>query len=213
MSIVKICGVRDEEIAIVAAESGADYLGFMFAPSKRQISATEVAGIISRIREAGFATRAVGVFVDPTLEAVLDTIAVSGIDLVQLSGDESTGLAEKFPVDVIKAIPAGAQDEETGILQRAMEWKRARHVMLDANDPSARGGTGKRANWALAAIITRHIPIILAGGLDPETVGTAIREVRPFGVDVSSGVETGGQKDAEKIRRFVFNAREAFAQI
>lgn len=212
MSIVKICGIRDAELALVAAESGADYLGFMFAPSQRQVSAGVVAGIMERVREAGHATQAVGVFVDPTLDDLLDTIAVSGIDLVQLSGDESPRLAEELPVEVIKAIPAGAQDEATEIIRRASEWSSARHVMLDANEATARGGTGKRANWELAATLTRHIPVILAGGLDPEHVAGAIAKVRPMGVDVSSGVETDGRKDSKKIRRFIDNAKDAFAR-
>lgn len=213
MSIVKICGIRDAELAIVAADSGADYLGFMFAPSKRQISPIDAAAIISRVKDAGYSAQAVGVFVDPTVDELLAAIDISGIDLVQLSGEETPQFTDDVPVDVIKAIPAGSQDTESDILDRVRSWKRARHVMLDANDASGRGGTGKRANWDLAASITRHIPLILAGGLDPDVVAEAIAMVRPIGVDVSSGVEINGAKDADKIRRFIGNAKDAFARL
>jgi phosphoribosylanthranilate isomerase len=140
-------------------------------------------------------------------------IEISGIELVQLSGDESPGLMRHIPIPVIKAFPAGVDDDALELRDLASKWAEAQHIMLDASDPNARGGTGKRANWLLASTLTQHIPIVLAGGLDPDNIDEAIRSVKPFGVDVSSGVETNGLKDPEKIDLFIRNAREAFEAV
>jgi phosphoribosylanthranilate isomerase len=197
----------------VAAEHGADLLGFIFAPSRRQVTAEGVARIIADVRSSGHPTRAVGVFVDPDPVQLVKDIEISGIELVQLSGDESPGLMRHIPVPVIKAFPAGVDDDALELRDLASKWAEAQHIMLDASDPNARGGTGKRANWLLASTLTQHIPIVLAGGLDPDNIDEAIRSVKPFGVDVSSGVETNGLKDPEKIDLFIRNAREAFEAV
>ena len=213
MNTIKICGLRDSRNAIVASRSGADRLGFIFAPSRRQVTALDVASILRDVREAGYATPAVGVFVDPDPVQLLSDIEISGIDYVQLSGEESPEILEQIPIPVIKVLPAGELDTVDAMLKLFESWSGAKHIMLDASDPNARGGTGKRANWELATELARHIPLVLAGGLDPDNVGEAIAAVGPFGVDVSTGVETDGVKDPEKIERFVANARLALARL
>lgn len=209
--VIKICGFRDSVNAIVAARAGADLLGFIFAPSRRQVTAAEVASIMRDVRAAGFTTPAVGVFVDPDPVQLRSDIEISGIDYVQLSGDESPEILAQISLPVIKVLPAGNDDDLDTMLALTESWRGARHIMLDASIPGVRGGTGKRANWELAHALTQHIPVVLAGGLDPDNVAEAIAAVDPFGLDLSTGVETDGVKDPEKIERFIANARKAFA--
>ena len=213
MSVIKICGLRTVEAAVVAAEAGADYLGFIFAPSKRQVSASEVGHIIAGVRAAGFDTPTVGVFVEPDRVKLQHDIAISGIDLVQLSGDESPDDYRDVEIPLIRALAAGAQGDAAALSSRFDQWAFALHCMLDAHDPSARGGTGKLANWPLCTELAAQRKIILAGGLHPENVQEAIATVRPYGVDVASGVETDGVKDENKIRAFIANARTGFAAL
>jgi phosphoribosylanthranilate isomerase len=207
MTVVKICGLRDARSAITAAANGADYLGFIFAPSKRQVGAEHVAGILRAVRAEGHSTPAVGVFVDPDPQQLRDAVRTSGIDLVQFSGEESPETIDQIGVPVIKAIPAGTDDTEEELAGLILQWSRAAMFLLDAKDPTARGGTGKRANWDLAKKIAASTPILLAGGLDPDNVADAIAQVRPHGVDVASGVETDGIKDQEKIVQFIRRAK------
>jgi phosphoribosylanthranilate isomerase len=210
VSVVKICGLRDAQSAIVAARSGADLLGFIFAPSRRQVGAELVAAIISEVRAAGFTTPAVGVFVDPDPAELAGAIAVSGIDVVQLSGEESPDVLGQIDRPVIKGIPAGDTDSTEAIMALVDQWSGVQAILLDASDPHARGGTGKRANWDLAAAIARETNVLLAGGLDSGNVSEAVASVQPYGVDVSTGVETDGVKDPAKIGQFIAAARQAF---
>jgi phosphoribosylanthranilate isomerase len=170
----------------------------------------EVAAIITEVRAAGFITPAVGVFVDPDPDELSEAITMSGIDIVQLSGEESPRILDRVERPVIKAFPAGATDSVKALQSRIRDWQDVHAIHLDANDPASRGGTGKLANWVLAREIARDTNILLAGGLDPENVAEAIMTVRPHGVDVSSGVETDGVKSHSKIERFIASARAAF---
>jgi phosphoribosylanthranilate isomerase len=211
--MVKICGLRTAEAAIVAAAAGADLLGFIFAPSKRQVTASDVAGILAAVRTAGYATPAVGVFVDPGIVQLKRDIAVSGIDMVQLSGEESPDVYAGAAIPIIKAFPAGSQQDSAMLEQQCARWPHASHFLVDAHDPNLRGGTGKLANWDVCRQLAAQRNILLAGGLHPGNVRDAIATVRPFGVDVASGVETDGVKVPGKIREFIANARAAFAQV
>jgi phosphoribosylanthranilate isomerase len=186
-------------------------LGFIFAPSRRQVRAEEVAAIIAEVRAEGFTTPAVGVFVDPDPADLVASIAVSGIDVVQLSGEESPEILAQIDRPVIKAIPAGDSDTAEAILSEVGRWHGVQSILIEASDPVLRGGTGKRSNWKVAAAIARDANVLLAGGLDPGNVSEAIATVRPYGVDVSSGVETDGIKDAAKIEQFIAAARVAFS--
>ena len=206
MTLVKICGLRTAEHARAAAEAGADFVGLIFAPARRQVSVTDAAAIARAARSAGPA-RVVGVFVDEAPERILEIAAECELDAVQLSGDEPAASASELAGRILlKAVRLGQAAAEA-------EWLAADlpgvHLLVDAHVPGAYGGAGVLADWERAAQLARRRPIVLAGGLTPENVGAAIRQVRPWCVDVSSGVETGGAKDIAKIRAFVRAARLA----
>lgn len=197
---VKICGVTSEEDALLAVAMGADAVGFIFAPSPRQMSPTAVREIARRLPPE-IAT--VGVFRDELPRRVVEIVNRTGLKAAQLHGNESRDdcgyVSERVPV-VIKAFSAG--DER---LQRAGEYG-ADVILLDGHSP----GSGKVFDWRLAEGAPRGRPLVLAGGLDPSNVSDAVRLVRPWGVDVASGVESEpGRKDASKMRAFVQAARAA----
>lgn len=215
MSLVKICGMRDLNAADVAARHGASMIGFVFVPVRREVSRDIARQIISQIR-AGH-TRppaAVGLFVNETAETINATIQETGLDLVQLHGDESPGLASQINVPVIKALRLESGTDRNAVrstVQRYLETCAAVH--LDSHVPGQWGGTGVVGDWELASELAGDYPVILAGGLSPENVSSAIQTVRPAVVDVSSGVETDGDKDTEKIVTFLDTARQASQQV
>jgi phosphoribosylanthranilate isomerase len=208
MTVVKICGLRTLEHALAALEAGADLLGFIFAPARRQVSPAEVAAIGAALRATGRGAdvRMVGVFVNETPARMTAIADQCGLAMLQLSGDEDTGVLRELPPDrpVVKALRLAGAPAEQGWL-RATEAR----LLVDAHVPGAYGGAGIMADWERAAELNRQRPIMLAGGLSPANVGAAIEQVSPWGVDVSSGVETHGHKDSEKIRAFVAAARAA----
>ncbi|MEI7642799.1 MAG: phosphoribosylanthranilate isomerase [Chloroflexales bacterium] len=202
--IIKICGLRTLEHALVAAEAGADLIGLVFAPSRRQVSLAEARAIAAAVRGLPAPRpQIVGLFVNtPAFEinAVADSV---GLDLVQLSGDESLVDAAGITRQIIKSIRMDGSAREAAWISAGAR------LLVDAHVPGAYGGTGARADWPQAAGLARCAPLILAGGLDPMNVAEAIAQVRPQGVDVSSGVEEGGVKRAALIRAFVAAARTA----
>lgn len=215
-NLIKICGLRDPEHAVAAAEAGADLLGFIFAPSRRLVDAATARACIEAARAVKRATPvlAVGVFVDAELSDLARTADASGLDLFQLSGRESVAYLEALPLPAIKAFqPGPAADAATvldGMRPYFVPGKGAAAALVDGYHPSAKGGTGIRADWQLAAAVSACRPFLLAGGLDSECVGEAISTVCPLGVDVSGGVESDGVKDSRLIAEFVLRAREAF---
>jgi phosphoribosylanthranilate isomerase len=199
---VKICGITRADDALAAARLGADALGFNFWPrSKRYLPPSEARAIVRRL--PSFVT-AVGVFVDPTREDVLRAVEQAGIGVAQLHGDEPPALCAALPVPVLKGIRL---DGPRSLAQLASYEVQA--FLLDA--PSAGyGGSGSTCDWSLAAEIARELPVVLAGGLTPENVSEAVRAVRPWAVDVASGVESApGVKDPERMRLFLERAKEA----
>jgi phosphoribosylanthranilate isomerase len=194
---VKICGVTRWEDADLAIRLGADAIGFvLWDRSARYIAAAEAASIAARLPP--FVTR-VGVVVDIPAMQVADLARVAGLDAVQLHGDEPvaayTGVAHRL----IKAVSLEQEED----VARALALPADVTILVDAADRTRRGGTGQRANWAYAAELARVRPIVLAGGLTAETVGEAIDRVRPWAVDVSSGVEDApGVKSARRLERF-----------
>jgi phosphoribosylanthranilate isomerase len=199
---VKICGVTRVEDALAAVRLGADALGFNFWPrSKRYLPPAEARAIVRRLPP--FVT-AVGVFVDPSRDEVLRALGESGVGAVQLHGDEPPALCASLPVPVLK----GIRLEGPRSLPQLASYE-VQGFLLDA--PSAGyGGSGTTCDWTLAAEVARELPVILAGGLGPENVADAIRAVRPWAVDVASGVESApGVKDAARMRLFLERAKEA----
>lgn len=200
---VKICGITNLEDALAAIDAGADALGFVFHPrSPRHVFPEQASAIIRRLPPF---IQAVGLFVDEPLEMVNETADLCGLDLVQLHGDEPPGYCDAVTRRVIKAFRV----KEITCLEPMQDY-RVSACLLDAWSPTAHGGTGRTFNWEVAACAARSYRIILAGGLTPENVAEAVRQVRPYGVDVSSGVESSpGRKDAERVREFINRAKEA----
>ena len=192
---VKICGIRRREDAALAVALGASALGFVMWPrSPRAVTPDEARDIISGL--PAFVT-AVGVFVNQPEEYVFDTVVRARLTAIQLHGDEDASQFAHSPVPVIKALPVGPAFTMAAIDDLSPEVT----ALLDAHDPVRRGGTGRPIEWTVAAAAARRRPIILSGGLTPDNVERAIREVRPYAVDVSSGVETApGIKDESKLR-------------
>ncbi len=192
---VKVCGVRRLEDAVLAAELGASAIGFIFWPeSARFIDPFRARPIVAALPP--FVT-AVGVFVDQPEEYVAGVAGLVKLGAVQLHGQEAPSFYERLRYRVIKSVPVAegfAPASVDAIPARAM-------VLLDAHDPVRRGGTGRRIDWARAAAAARRRPVILSGGLTPENIAGAVAAVRPYALDVSSGVEASpGVKDHGKLR-------------
>ena len=205
---IKICGITREEDAWAAIEAGADALGFVFVPGTPRFIEPGRAAAITRSLPP-FVSR-VGLFVNADPEHIRATVAEARLDTVQLHGDEppEVGLSLLGLVRVIQAFRVQGPE----MLQRLPDYRKSADAwLLDAYVPGTAGGTGARFDWNLA-VQARELghPLILAGGLKPENIAEAVRQVRPFAVDVSSGVESSpGQKDAEKIRELIRSARLA----
>ena len=197
---VKICGITSEDDALLAVALGADALGFVFAPSPRQVTASRVYDITRRLPPE---ILTVGVFRDELPDRVIDITQRAGLKAAQLHGRESRNQVEqvnKYVHWVIKSVEAGsAAAMHADNLGTDM-------VLVDASEP----GSGKLFDWSLLADMPEVPRLMLAGGLNPENVGLAIETVRPWGVDVSSGVEAEpGRKDPIKLRAFIKNAKDA----
>lgn len=202
---IKICGITSLVDALMAVETGADALGFVFyEPSPRYVTLDDARQIIRRLPP--FVAK-VGVLVNATEAAVRRAADECGLDCLQFHGDEPPEFCRRFePRKLIKAFRIQDADSLAALPAYATDaW------LLDSCVPGAPGGTGARFNWDLALAAKAHgVPIILAGGLGPENVAEAVQRVRPYGVDVSSGVESApGRKDPAKVREFIARARAA----
>ncbi|MEK6713465.1 MAG: phosphoribosylanthranilate isomerase [Nitrospirota bacterium] len=199
---VKICGITNLEDAQAAAEAGADALGFVFYPdSPRFIDPGNARAIIAKLPV--FIT-SVGVFVDESEDLIRRIIREGGIQILQFHGSESPVLCTRFREKVIKAIRI--KDEES---ISEMQMYDVDTFLLDTYLDCAKGGTGKTFNWKYAEMAKGNGRIILSGGLNPSNIGDAVRTLKPYGVDVSSGVEISpGKKDHVKIREFVREAKK-----
>ena len=200
---IKICGITCLEDALVAIDAGADALGFVFFPkSPRHVFPEQAAAIIRRLPPF---VQTVGLFVDEDPETINRTADQCGLDIVQLHGGESPAFCDSVRRRVIKVFRV----KDMASLD-PMGGYRVSAFLLDAWSPAAHGGTGQTFNWEIAAHAAEAGRIILAGGLTPDNVAGAVRQVRPYGVDVSSGVEAApGQKDPAKVREFIRNAKDA----
>ncbi len=198
---VKICGLRDAESAAVAVAAGVDMLGVILCPSRRRVTLERAAQIL---REAGDGVLKVGVFVDPTIEEVQEAIETAGLDFVQLNGSESAAFCAEVGSTAMKSFKATA----AGMRPDPADYPDG-PIHLDA--PGTTGGAGVPWDYSLASEIAAERRVMLAGGLNLENVAAAIASVRPWAVDVISGVETDGEEDPDKIRAFIANARQARA--
>ena len=221
MTWVKICGTTNLTDAEISVEAGADALGFIFAPSARSISVETAAGIVAAV---GNRVETIGVFVNEAPDRVAEIARQVGLSGVQLHGDEpATGWPEftrkSGKLKVIKAFSANGlppiAELIAQVLPAASTWLDA--VLLDSGSSQQRGGTGVPFDWErtrpLAAAIRNKLPLIVAGGLNPQNVSRAIELFEPWGVDVVSGVEREpGKKDEAKVREFVSAARAQAAK-
>jgi phosphoribosylanthranilate isomerase len=201
---VKICGVTNVADALAAAEAGADMIGLMFYEQSPRHITLATAVEISRVLSP-FVLR-VGVFVNPQEALVTRAIGECNLSLLQFHGDETSEFCTQFGLMSMKAIRV--RDEES---LKQLENFQTDAFLLDAHSKSGLGGTGEKFNWDLAIEAQKFDkPIFLAGGLTPENVAEAVRKVRPFAVDVSSGVEIApGKKDHAKVKAFIQAAKSA----
>ena len=197
MTKVKICGLSTKEAVKTAVSAGADYIGFVFAPSKRHVTveqATELAKFIpSHIQK-------VGVFVSPSRADLLEAIEKVGLDLVQVHGQVVDKLFENLPCGSIQAVQIGEGEHVPN--------SQADYLLFDA--PVA--GSGQIFDWGRLDTTELAQPFFIAGGLNEDNVEEAIQHFTPYAVDVSSGVETDGQKDHEKIRRFIERVKNGISR-
>ncbi|HSH73062.1 MAG TPA: phosphoribosylanthranilate isomerase [Methylophilaceae bacterium] len=195
---VKICGITRVEDALSAVAQGADAIGLVFyAKSPRNVSLEQAAEIVASL--PAFVS-AVGLFVDSEPEQIRLTLSKVRLDLLQFHGDETPAQCRQYAVPYMKAIRVQA---DTNLLQYALDYHDAKAMLLDTYTEGAAGGTGQVFDWTLIPK-NMSLPIVLAGGLNAENVSAAIRQVQPYAVDVSGGVEiTKGIKDADKIAAFM----------
>ena len=211
MTIVKICGTTNLEDALAAVEAGADLLGFILYPkSPRYVAPAMVAEIVAGVRAAVPAPpRFVGVFVNAPPDEVLAVLAQTGLDLAQLHGDEPAAALRTLQGRGFKAVRPTGREDALALAEAYTALGAGPDLLIDAYDPHAYGGTGQRADWTAAAAVAQRVPhLLLAGGLTPENVAAAVEAVKPWGVDVASGVEASpGRKDHAKVRAFVAAAK------
>ncbi len=204
---VKICGIRDAAMARAAAGAGADAVGLVFhSPSPRFVAPDDAAGIARALPPF---VQAIGLFVNASEAAVRDVLAVVPLAGLQFHGDEEPGFCDRFGLPWVRGVRVGPGVD---LVEWARRFPRARGLLLDAQVPGQFGGTGTAFDWSLVPP-DLDLPVILSGGLDARNVGQAIRTVRPWAVDVSSGVErTRGVKDAARIEEFLRSVRDADAR-
>ena len=241
MTRVKICGVRDPETAREAVKAGADFIGILFAESRRRVTPQECYEIIEAVREtrrspevariegpgrdevlgaswfgawneaiddalARWRPLIVGVFADQEVADANEIAEAAGLEIIQLSGGEDEDFVRRVHPPVLQAIHVHPETTADDVLEKARPGVAA-GIMLDTGTAEARGGTGAMFDWEVAAEVGRRLPLMLAGGLSPDNVAEAVAAVDPWAVDVSSGVETDGVKDIDKVRAFIRAAK------
>jgi phosphoribosylanthranilate isomerase len=208
---VKICGLTDAAHALAAAEAGADYLGLVFAPSQRQLNRGRAKEIADSIQRLGIRPRLVGVFVNSDPGEINSIADFCQLDLIQLSGKESWIDCLKIKRPIIKALHITPASQTAEILEEIEKGyglipREQITFLLDTHSDEG-GGSGITFDWKIAREVSARIPIVVAGGLNPQNIDLMIQTVAPWGVDVSSGVETLGKKDINKIREFILKAK------
>jgi phosphoribosylanthranilate isomerase len=202
---IKVCGITRVSDARHAVEQGATALGFVLWPkSPRAVTVDRAAEIIGELPSH---VMTVGVFVNEPIDSIRRAAERARLTAVQLHGDEPPAYADALDWPVIRAVSVEEID------RAADTWSAKTALLVDNIDPVRRGGTGGAVDWTRAADVAKTRRVVLAGGLTPENVATVIRAVHPFGVDVSSGVESApGLKDLDKVALFISNARLAFKE-
>lgn len=212
MTIVKICGVTSAGDAVRVAGLGADIIGLVFAHSRRQVDVQQAVDIVRCIKQLPHRPAVAGVFVNEPAQAVNDTAVYCGLDLVQLSGDEGWDYCRALNTPFINVIHVTQAGNLAQVVRDIEAGYQAVHnrpfiCMLDCKNDGAYGGGGRSFDWDIAAGACARFPLMVAGGLSPANVRQLIRRAGPAGVDVSTGVESAGRKDMEKVRDFVRSVR------
>ncbi len=205
MIYIKVCGITSLQGAVNVCNAGVNAIGFIFAKSPRRITPDCAREIIARIPPY---IQTVGVFVNEQPEAISEIIRYCGIDIAQLHGEEPVSVCNALSPRVMKAARVKSSED---LKQLHIFDGNVRGILLDSFSEKGYGGTGKIFDWAIAVEAVRQFqsPVVLAGGLSPDNIVDAILQVKPYGVDVSSGVELEpGKKDIEKVKLFVSRVRE-----
>ena len=216
MTRVKICGLLEPAQAVAVAAAGADYIGLILAPSRRRVTPAQAGEIVAAVRQTGARPQTVGVFVNEAVGTVNRLAAEIGLDRVQISGDEDDAYCRQITAPLIRVVHVKPGQTAADVAARVAAGVLALPGvdllwLLDTGGTGAYGGSGKRFDRRAAFEAARDASVLVAGGLTPENVASVVREVRPYGVDVSSGVETGGVKDMAKIKAFIEAVRQADA--
>lgn len=205
---VKICGLIEVEHTVRAGKAGADFIGMVFAESKRKVTVELATRLVDSVQDIDPRPEAVGVFRNATANEV-NTIAYEcKLDRVQLCGQESIEYCRDIAFPIIKVIHVSPQSKVDFILAQVDKWYQAMKgqrflCLLDTVVDGRYGGTGVTFDWQIAKEVCASFPVMVAGGLTPDNVTQLVREVNPWGVDVASGVETNGRKDNIKIEAFI----------
>ena len=201
---VKICGITRSEDLEIAVRAGADALGFVFAErSKRRIDTEQARELVRKV--PAFVSR-VGLFMDQDADRVARVLDRVPLTLLQFHGNEDADFCRQFGLPYMKAV---AMDSDQAVAEAARKYPDAAALLLDSHEVGGLGGTGRTFDWSL--VVAAPLPLVLAGGLTPENVRRAIEQVRPWGVDVSSGVEDEpGVKNTDRMRQFIKEAKREY---
>jgi phosphoribosylanthranilate isomerase len=215
---IKICGLIDKNNAIAAAKAGADFLGLVFAPSRRQVSTERALQIVEAVHELKQRPLIVGVFVNLPAGEINSIAEYCRLDMVQFSGDESWHYCRQIERPLIKVIHIEADRTAEQVLSEMekgyrSDLKQKPVLLLDAKTKDVYGGTGRTFDWKLAEEVSKKYPVMVAGGISPHNISGLIKQVNPWGVDVSGGVESGGEKDIKKIDTFIKAVRQAEKEV
>jgi phosphoribosylanthranilate isomerase len=213
---IKICGLSETQHVVAAAEAGADFIGLVFAPSRRQVSTRKALRLIEAVCHLKTRPAVVGVFVNSSAEEVNRIADYCHLDHVQLSGDETWDYCRQIERPIIKTVHVSNISTHGKIISEMTKGYKLLPqqnliCLLDSKVGETYGGTGRLIDWKSAGKISARFPVLIAGGLTPRNVGRLIKETKPWGVDVSSGVEIGGQKDTKKIIAFIKAVKKADA--
>jgi phosphoribosylanthranilate isomerase len=205
---IKICGLSETQHALVAAESGADFIGLVFAPSRRRVSTKKALQIVEATHSLRHNIGIVGVFVNLASVEVNRIADYCHLDWIQLSGDETWHYCQQIERPIIKTIHVSKTKKPEEIFSEiAMGYRTLSRqdfvCLLDSKVGNIYGGTGQTFDWQLAKEVSARFPLLIAGGLTPDNVGRLVKEVCPWGVDASTGIETNGRKDMAKITAFI----------
>jgi len=216
MTRIKICGLTEIEHALAAAEAGADFVGVVFAEGRRKLTPEKAREIAIAVHSLEKPTQVVGVFARYTAAEANRIAEHCGLDRVQLAGDESWSFCLQIAHPITKTVHVGPETTAEQVLAQIIEGSRALRgrdisFLLDTKLGNASGGTGHRFDWSIVPTVARRFSVIIAGGLTPDNVAQAIKTINPWGVDVSTGVETGGVKDLKKIKQFIEAVRKTDA--